>query len=111
MERVIPVKQQDLIKAILMILNTPYNFNLSNMEIDIVSCMLNHNMQIIDLANREIIRMELDKDKFNLNNYIVRLRDKGMVIVKPADKNLYVNPNLYDLIKDNKISFELQVVE
>jgi len=81
------------------------------MEIDIVACMLNHNMEIIDIYSRETIRKELDKDKFTTNNYISKLRDKGILITKPADKNLYVNPNIIEMVKDPKFTFELELID
>jgi len=109
MERVIPVKSKDYHKAVLMIMN--FSLNLSPMEIDIVSCVLNHNMEIIDSYSRDTIRKELDKDKFTTNNYIARLREKNIFITKPADKNLYVNPNIIEMVKDPKISFELELID
>lgn len=80
------------------------------MEMDILACILNHNMEIIDVYSREIIRKELDKDKFNTNNYIVRLRNKKILITKPADKKLYVNPDIIEAVKDKKFSIEFELV-
>lgn len=91
-------------------LNTPLNLKLSNMELDFLAVILNHNLTIIDSKARKIIMEELDKDKFNVNNYIVRLRDKGALIVRPADKNLYVNPNIIEIVKDKKVTFEFDLV-
>ncbi len=104
----IPVKTNLYYKAILLILN--FKLNLSPMEIDIVACILNHDIKIVDIYTREIIRKELDKDKFNTNNYISRLRDKGILITKPLDKKLYVAPEIYELVKDRKLNFEFELI-
>lgn len=104
MEYKIPVNIKNYHKAILMILN--FNLNLSKMELDIVACILNHNMESVDLYSRETIRKELNKDKFIINNYIARLKTKKILIVKPADKKLYVNPNIIEIAKDRKLTFE-----
>lgn len=105
----IPVEPKAYHKAILMIINTPLNLNLSKFEIDILACILNHNMETINADSRKTIANELNKDNFNINNYIVRLRDKGILITKPADKNLYVNPKVIDLVRDNNIGFRLKI--
>lgn len=109
MEYKIPVKSRDYHKALLMVLN--FNLNLSNLELDIVSTLLNYNIEVVDIEAREIIRKELDKGKFNINNYIARLKDKGILIVKPADKALYVNPMIMDIVRDNKVSFEFEIAD
>lgn len=109
MEHKISIKSNSYVKAMVMLHN--FKLKLSPMETDILSCMLNHNMKTIDSYSRETIRLELNKDKFSTNNYIVRLRDKGILITKPADKALYVNPSMYDLIKDKKVSFEFELLD
>lgn len=109
MERIIPVKSKDYHKAMLMLWN--FSLNLSPMEIDIVSCVLNHNMEIIDVNSRKTLRQELDKDEFIINNYISRLKNKGVFITKPADKHLYVNPNIIEMVKEPKITFNLELTD
>jgi hypothetical protein len=105
----IPVEPKAYHKALLMIINIPLNLNLSPMEIDILSCMLNHNMETIDHLSRKIIADELKRSNFNINNYIISLRDKNMLITKAKDKNLYVNPKIIDLVKDSNIGFKLKI--
>lgn len=110
MEYKLPIKSEGYHKAMLMLLNIPLNLKLSNMEIDILSVVLNHNMTTIDAKSRRTIMDELDKDKFNINNYIARLRDKGALITKAADKNLYVNPSIIEIVKDKKVTFDFELV-
>jgi predicted transcriptional regulator len=107
MEYKIPVENKDYHKGILMILN--FNLNLSELEMDIVSTLLNNNIEVVDTTAREIIRKELNKSKFNTNNYITRLTDKGILVVKPGDKKLYLNPSLVEIVKDKRVSFEFEI--
>ena len=108
MEYRIPVKNKNYHKAVLMILN--FNLNLSNLEIDILATLLNYNISIVDINARDIIRKEINKDKFNTNNYINRLKNKGILVVKPADKNLYINPTILDIVKNKRISFQFDII-
>jgi len=105
----ITVKTQDYHKAMLMILN--FTLNLSNMEMDMLSIWLNHGITVVDTNARDLVRKILDKDKFITNNYIKRLKNKGILIIKPADKQLYINTGILDVMKDKKVSFEFRVHE
>lgn len=107
MEYVIPIKNKDYHKGMLMILN--FNLNLSPMELDIVATLLNNNIEIVDIGAREIIRKTLNKDKFSTNNYISRLKNKNIFIVKPVDKRLYLNPTIIDIVRGKKVSFEFKI--
>jgi len=107
MEYKIPIAGKDYHKAILMILN--FNLNLTPMELDIVATVLDHNLKLIDTRAREIIRLKLDKDKFNTNNYIKRLVDKHIFTINPGDKNLYLNESIIDIASNKKISFEFLI--
>lgn len=108
MEYNIPIAKEGYHKAILMVLN--FNLNLSKMEMDIVATLLDNKISIVDGESRDIIRKVLDKDKFTTNNYISRLKDKGILVVKPADKNLYLNPSIIEIVKDKKVSFEFELI-
>ena len=106
----IPVKADSYHKSLLMIMNIPFNLNLRPLEIDMLACMLKHDMKIIDVYSREKIRKDLDKDKYVTNNYIVRLREKNILVTKPADKNLYLNPKIIEMVKDPNMNFKLHIV-
>lgn len=96
----IPVNPKDVNRAILKVLN--FNLKLSDLEIDIIATLLNHKIEIIDTSAREIVRKELNKSKFITNNYILRLRDRSMIL-ETNDGVMYLNPNLKDLVKDKDI--------
>jgi predicted transcriptional regulator len=108
MEYKIPVKKEDYYKSILTILN--FNLGLSALEMDIIVTMLNNNTTTVNADSREIIRKVLDKSKFVTNNYIMRLKNKGVLIPSKTDKTLYINPNLVESVTDKKIAFEFETV-
>lgn len=110
MELEIPVNNSNYNKAMLMLINIPFNLNLSKMEIDMVACMLDNKTEIITNQFRRILRDELIKDNYTINNYIARLRDKGILITKPADKNLYVNPRIVSLSSSINEGLTIKIV-
>ena len=109
MEYNIPVERKDYYKAILMVIN--FNLNLSNLEMDILSILLNNGLTVVNIDARDLLRKELNKDKFITNNYIKRLRDKGVLLSNDKNKDLNINPNILSIIKDGKISFEFEIHE
>lgn len=108
MEYPITVNRDNYHKAMLMVLN--FNLNLSTLELDILSTLLKNGITILDTDGRDLLRKVLNKDKFITNNYIKRLRNKGVFISKPADKKLYINPSLLEICNDRKVSFEFNVI-
>lgn len=111
MEKRIPVTKDNMYKAILMLANVPFNLNLSNLEIDIVSTWLQYKTYVIDISARDLIRKVLDKDKFNTNNYIRRLKAKGVIVQATDSKKLYLNPNLATIVNTDTITFKFDLIE
>lgn len=111
METRIPVTKDSIYKAILMLGNVPFNLNLSKLEIDIVSTWLQYKVYVIDISARDLIRKVLDKDKFNTNNYIRRLKDKGIIVHADDSKKLYLNPKLAQIVNTDTITFKFDIVE
>lgn len=109
MEYKIPVKENNRYKQMLNILN--FSLKLSDLEIDIISTLLNKGISVINTESREMLRLSLNKDKFITNNYIVRLKDKGILIPNKNTKDLILDPGLLKTVKDNKVSFELIIGE
>lgn len=105
MEYKIAVDSKSYCKAILMIYN--FKLRLSDLELDIVSVLLRSKLKMVNTNSREIIIKELNIDKYTLNNYIKRIKDKG--IFSKVNKDLIVDPNLFEIIKHPKVSFEFIV--
>lgn len=108
MEYKIPVSKETIYKVKLSILN--FNLGLSDLEIDIISTMLNNNITIVNTDCRDLIRKVLDKDKFVTNNYINKLKAKGILEVIPNTKNLQLNKSLVFAVRDNTIMFDFELI-
>lgn len=87
------------------ILATLYFFKFTDFELDILAAMLNNNMTVVNIDSREVIRKVLNKDKFIINNYIKRLKNKGVFLDIPNTKVLNINPTIIELIKEGQITY------
>ena len=77
--------------------------NLTSKEIEILVVIANKQISVIDKNTRTDIRMALDMDKFNFNNYIKKLKEKK--VLKQVDKlTLSVNPNLLHILKHDSLN-------
>lgn len=99
------VTKDSVSKVILTILN--FQLKLSDLEVEMLSVMLSHNITKVDSAARVLMRDKLDKTKFDINNYIKRLKEKKLIIVK-EDKSLHINPNIVELMKFKIFTFKLK---
>ena len=59
MEYNIPVEKKDYYKAMLMVIN--FNLNLSNLEMDILSILLNNKLRVVNIDARDLLRKDLLK--------------------------------------------------
>jgi hypothetical protein len=77
--------------------------NLTSKEIEILVVIANKQIEVIDKNTRTNIRMALNMDKFNFNNYIKKLKEKK--VLKQVDKlTLNVNPNLLHILKHDSLN-------
>ena len=77
--------------------------NLTSKEIEILVVIANKQIEVIDKNTRTDIRMALNMDKFNFNNYIKKLKEKK--VLKQVDKlTLNVNPNLLHILKYDSLN-------
>lgn len=103
MIHLIPSDKNRFHKQLLLILN--FNWNLTDFEVDIMSTILSNNIKTIDTQSRKILVSKLKKSSFTLNNYIKRLKDKGLLI---EEGELKVNPEFEALFQDNEITFKFE---
>jgi hypothetical protein len=108
MEYKVPVKKEHYYKAILLVFSQ-LGLNLTGLELDIVANMLTRGFTGLNKDFRKIIREQLDINQFTFNNYIKRLKDKG-VLIKEKDI-LKLNPQLEDRVKDNKVHITFEVYD
>lgn len=92
------------IEAILNIFN--FNLKLSPLEMQIMTVLLEDECTLLDTDSRELIRKTLNKDKYITNNYITGLRKKGVLIIKPNTKEIWVEPSLINLVHQDTITFK-----
>lgn len=107
MEYKIPINKENYCKAMLMILN--FQFNLSKFEIDIMAVLLSNGITHVNTDARDLLRKVMDKGKFNINNYINKLRNKGILLPTSIDRTLLINPTIIDIIKDKEVSFKFTI--
>ena len=94
-------KEDQVYKAILTIFN--FNMNLTEKEINIVSDMLKHKITTLDTASRKILYTH-SKSQYVFNNYIKRLKAKGVLL----DNNgvLVLNPVFERITKEREVTFK-----
>lgn len=96
----LPIAQKT--RYLIQMLN-PIMGNLTEKEIEILVVIVDKQITILDKDSRTDIRMTLDMDKFNFNNYIKKLSTKK--VLQPVDKNtLQVNPNILKILKHDSVN-------
>lgn len=88
--------------AILKILNATWD--LTKSELKVLSTLLDNNLTVVDGRAREIVRIKLNKSKFNINNCIKVLVDKHLLLRN--EDSITINPSILTIIRGKKISFE-----
>lgn len=100
MKYTIPIKKENYHKAILLIFNQ-LGLNLTELELNLLASMFNNGIKVITKDIRKSLRESMNIDQFTFNNYIKRLKDKG-ILIKEEDK-LKINPSLENKVKDKEV--------
>lgn len=96
----LPIAQKT--KYLIQMLN-PIMGHLTEKEIEILVVIVDKQISILDKDSRTDVRMTLDMDKFNFNNYIKKLSTKK--VLQPVDKNtLKVNPTILHILKHDSVN-------
>jgi hypothetical protein len=96
----LPIAQKT--KYLIQMLN-PVMGNLTDKEVEILVVIVDKQITILNKDTRTDIRMFLNMDKFNFNNYIKKLVTKK--VFQQADKNtLKVNPTILHILKHDSIN-------
>lgn len=106
MKRIIKISKDKYVKAILLIVNQ-MGLNMTPYELNIIVASINYNMLVFNSVAREALKSILDMDRYTFNNYIKKLKDKG--ILTKYDKDLEVNRGLLTYIKDKEIHLIFEV--
>ena len=96
----LPISQKT--KYLIQMLN-PVMGNLTEKEIDILVVIADKQISIINKDTRTDVRMSLNMDKFNFNNYIKKLVTKK--VLQQVDRlTLKVNPNILHILKHDSVN-------
>lgn len=81
---------------------SPLIGTLTPREVDIVSTIAEKELVSLDKDARTSIRMSLDMDKFNFNNYLSKLKTKKVLITE--GDMLKVNPKIVFMLKQESFN-------
>jgi hypothetical protein len=101
MEYNIPIKEDGLYNAILMIMDPI--LNLSNQERHTLVQVLKTGYPFITTETREYLRQVTGMNTFNLNNNIKRLKDK-QILVPVAKRVLAINDNILLMVSEPRLT-------
>ncbi len=102
MEFKLNLPSKDKNKIFIKMIN-PIIGNLTSKEIDILIVIADKQISKLDKDTRTDVRMHLNMDKFNFNNYIKKLKEKKILI--PVDRiTLNVNPKLLHILKHDSLN-------
>lgn len=100
----IPVKKGGSKKFMLELLR-PVISEPTSVEIKILADMLENETYILTRDNRVALRERLNIEKLTFNNYLQRLKAKGLIITN--NKKLMINPMLISATKGNVINIQV----
>ena len=96
----LPIAQKT--KYLIQMLN-PVMGDLTDKEIDILVVIADKKIDILNKDTRTDVRMFLNMDKYNFNNYIKKLVTKK--VLQQVDRlTLKVNPNILHILKHDSIN-------
>lgn len=101
MEHNITIDKSRHAKAALSIINC--FLKLSNRELEIIVAILDNNIKEINKQTREVIKESIDIDNYGLNNYLLKLRNKGIII------NNKLSDKIIEASKDQEIIIKINV--
>mgnify|MGYP003326694257 CR=1 FL=1 len=104
----VPIKRKYHCKAILNILN--FGFRMTDVELDVLNTMITNDIKILTKETRAQLLLLLNKEKYTVNNHIMKLKSKG-VLINNWHNRLEIAPNIIlaveDTIKSGILTFEL----
>lgn len=80
------------------------NTGLTKSEFNVLLELINLGLDYVDGESRNYLRNTLNKSEHNINNYIMKLKEKK-VLIETID-GLIINPNIITMINDRELTFE-----
>lgn len=106
MKRIIKIDKDKYVKAILLVINQ-LGLNMTPTELAIIVASINHNLLIFNTITRSKLKDILGIDNFTFNNYVKKLKDKG--ILAKYNKDLEVNKTLLEYVEDKEIHLTFEI--
>ena len=107
MEYTIPVVKSRYYKASLRVINSW--LNLTDFELEIIATMLTHNITVLNKITRLQVRLLLDKKEETFNNYLLRLKQKKLLVVK--EDGLEIHSKIIEAVKEPKITINFKITD
>ena len=104
---VIPVKQENYVRAVLETL-TPF-LKLTEYEREIISQMLTSNIKTINTKTRQDLITLLDTDYYTLANYLKKLKDKHILV--DTGYGLALSAELANSLYDKEINISFKILQ
>ena len=107
MDYPIKITREKYYKAMLKVANC--FLDMTELELDLIAYMFTYQMITLGKSERIKLGSLLNISIANLNNYIKKLRDKGILVVD--GKDLIVNSNIHNQIIDGSFSVKFEIGE
>lgn len=80
--------------------------NPTETEMSILANFLTNEKGIISSDERHRVRTKMNIEKFSFNNYVQKLKNRGLLYID-SDKIMRINNNILSLVKKNNFSIQL----
>lgn len=107
MTNTIPISSKDYSQHILRIIGAMIPNNLTDFEIKILSTMIDNDIKTLDTDTRLKVRLLIDTSEYNFNNYIKKLKEKGILI--ETKYGLGIHPNVLNAVHDRELVIKYNV--
>lgn len=102
-QQVLNIPTRNTVRSILEVIN-PFIGYLTSQEILLLEIMINNSWTTITSDNRVAIRLKSNLEKYTFNNYIKKLKDKKVLLVK--DEVLLVNPRIVSMTNGTSLNIK-----
>lgn len=84
-------------------------FNLTKSEFNVLAELVELNPDVISTEVRLYLRNLLNKSEHNMNNYIMKLKDKNIIL--EIEEGLIINPNIIRMVNDEEVVVKFNIKE
>lgn len=103
----IPIDSKNYTTHILRVIGAMIPNNLTDFEIKVLATMIENDIKTLDTDTRLKLRLLLDTSEYNFNNYIKKLKEKGIFI--ETKYGLGIHPNILNAVYDKELVIKYNV--